>query len=63
MNYMQFICKNQDCGRMFIAEDLYERKTPEKYRYCAECEANGFPVIRQDEKNKKMVRRELHSKI
>jgi len=63
MNYMQFICKNQNCGRIFIAEDLYERKTPEKYRYCDECEAKGFPIIRQDKKNKKMVRKTSYSNI
>ena len=60
---MQSICKNPDCGRIFIAEDLYERKTPEKYRYCAECEAKGLPIIRRDKKNKKMVRKSSYNNI
>ena len=56
MNYMQYFCKNPNCGRIFIAEDFYGRMTPETFRYCDECESNGFPVIRADKKNKNMVR-------
>lgn len=54
--YMQYFCKNQKCGRIFLAEDLYGRMIPETFRYCDECEKIGFPEIREDKKNKKMTR-------
>lgn len=54
--FMQYFCKNPNCNNIFIAEDLYGRKTPETFRYCPECEANGFPVIREDVKNQNKVR-------
>ena len=53
--FMQYFCKNPECGAIFIAEDLCNRKKPETWRYCPDCEAKGFPVIRQDpdlEKNR-----------
>ena len=53
---MQHICKNPECNRIFLAEDLYKRTTPETFRYCTDCEKKGFPKIRFDRKNKKMVR-------
>lgn len=53
---MQYLCKNTGCGRIFIEKDLYGRMTPETFRYCLECETFGFPVIREDKKNKKMIR-------
>lgn len=57
--YMQYFCKT--CGKIFIAEDLYRRITPETFRSCPECEAKGAPVIREDIKNKKMIRRKPKS--
>ncbi len=44
--FMQYICKT--CGKMFLAEDLYRRRTPETFRSCEECESNGALVIRED---------------
>lgn len=52
--FMQYICKT--CGKMFLAEDLYRRMTPETFRSCPECEAEGAPVIREDAKNQNMIR-------
>lgn len=51
MNYIQYICKNPKCDSIFLAEDLYNRSTPEHWRYCPECEAIGFEVIRENLKN------------
>lgn len=56
MDFMQYFCKNPECNNIFIAEDLYKRKTPETFRYCPKCEAKGFPKIRSDKANKNMVR-------
>lgn len=52
---MQHICKT--CGKIFTAEDLYRRMTPETFRSCPECEADGAEIIREDVKNTKMVRK------
>lgn len=59
---MQYICKNPECDCMFIAEDLYGRKTPETFRYCPECEKKGFTQIRRDNLNNKKVGRILFRK-
>lgn len=48
MVYMQYVCKNPSCDAIFIAQDLYGRATPERWRYCPVCEAKGFPVIKND---------------
>lgn len=56
MNYMPYACKNPKCGARFLAEDLYGRMSEQKFRYCPKCEAAGFPVIREDVKNKNKTR-------
>lgn len=53
--FMQHICKT--CGKIFLAEDLYRRMTPEDFRNCEDCEADGAEIIREDVKNTKMVRK------
>ena len=63
MDYMPFFCKNPECNRIFLGEDLYKRTTPETYRYCSECEENGFPKIRFDGKNKKMLRKSTFGRL
>lgn len=57
MNFMYHYCKNPKCGKAFIAEDFHRRMTPQGGRYCDECEAIGFPVIRGGGKNTKMIRK------
>lgn len=56
MTIMQYFCKNPQCNRIFLAEDLYGRITPETFRYCEKCEGKGFTKIRSDKKNAKKIR-------
>jgi hypothetical protein len=50
---MQYVCKNPQCKKMFLAEDVKGCVTPQTWRYCPECESNSFPVIREKPKNLK----------
>ena len=45
--YIQYICKNSKCDNIFLAEDIGNWSEPQKWRYCPECEAKGFEVIRK----------------
>lgn len=62
-NYMQYVCKNPDCERMFLEKDLYRRITPETFRYCEECEKKGFPKIRFDVKKGKPPKNNLRRRL
>lgn len=45
--WMQYYCKNEKyCGAFFTWHDLAGWRSPQTWRYCHECEAKGYPVIR-----------------
>jgi len=44
---MQYFCKNHECKRIFLAEDLGQWTKPQAWRYCFECESGQYPIIRE----------------
>lgn len=41
--YIQHICKNKECDRIFLdKEPFYGCQGVQKWKYCPECEKNGF---------------------
>ncbi len=50
--YMQYICKNPACARIFLWLDLGRWPSPQTWRYCDECEDEGLATIREKPKSK-----------
>lgn len=46
--YITHFCKNPKCNNIFLDKDIYKRNAPQSWRYCLDCEAKGYPVIKKD---------------
>lgn len=40
--YIQHICKNPECQRIFLDVDLTRASSPVKWKYCEECVNKGY---------------------
>lgn len=52
--YMQFLCKNPKCGRIFLDEDLTGSMIPQKWKYCTSC-VEEYKFINPDKPIKKQI--------
>lgn len=55
MNYIQHICKNKKCDRIFLDKDLTNADAPQTWKYCPICVRLGFINPTERPKNLKRV--------